>query len=69
MLTKDAPLTETQIVGLQVMYRWLRAGRFLGMGRRSPVMANGQVPGVKRQYNTAYALLLQEVVGRWGSAL
>lgn len=51
------------------IYRALERGRFLGIGRKSPTMQNGQLPGVKRHYNTAYAMLLQEIIGRWGSAL
>lgn len=35
----------------------------LGVGRRSPIMANGQQPGIRRQYDTKYALVLMEQQG------
>lgn len=64
MLTKDTPLTPTMIVGLKRMYGWLNSGRFLGIARRPPVMQNGQAPGVPRQYDHTYALLMMETLGR-----
>lgn len=47
----------------------LRGDTFLGVGRRSPVMQNGQLPGVRRQYTTEYAKRLDMVHARFGSAL
>ncbi len=44
-----------------------RSGKFLGVARRSPILANGQVPGVRRQYNTAYAEVLEFIINRFGS--
>lgn len=39
----------------------------LGTGKKSPVMQNGQVPGIRRQYNTAYAEVLEFIINRFGS--
>lgn len=44
-------------------------GKFLGMARRSPVMANGQLPGIPRDYSVKYAKTLEFIVNRFGSAL
>lgn len=44
-----------------------RSGKFLGVARRSPVMQNGQVPGIRRQYNTTYAEVLEFIINRFGS--
>jgi len=46
-----------------------RRGRNLGIGRRSPVMQNGQVPGIKRRYSDTYLMILQEITGRSEKAL
>lgn len=38
-------------------------GKFLGIGQKSPVMQNGQVPGAGRTYDLTYPLLMQEMFG------
>lgn len=43
--------------------------RFLGIGRRSPIMQNGQLPGIPREYITEYAKRLELIRQRFGSAL
>ena len=51
--------------GVQTISNWAsaRGAQFAGIGRRSPIMANGQVPGIRRLYDTNYALVLQEQQG------
>ncbi len=44
-----------------------RGRTYLGIGRRSPILANGDVPGIRRQYNTAYAEVLEFIINRFGS--
>lgn len=40
-----------------------RGAHFAGVGRRSPIMANGQKPGIPRAYDLNYILVLQEQQG------
>lgn len=35
----------------------------LGIGHRSPIMANGQKPGIPRAYDLSYVLVLMEQQG------
>lgn len=41
-----------------------RGSKCIGVGNRSPVMQNGQAPGIRRQYDHTYALLMQEMFGK-----
>lgn len=54
-------IVERSLRSLVNVPHWGRT--YLGIGRRPPIMANGQVPGVRRQYDTKYALVLAEQLG------